>query len=45
MKKTNLQLLYKSLSEFRYTIEIPKNILEKARYPLLKMLEIESSKQ
>lgn len=42
MKKTNLQLLYESLSEFKYTIEIPDNILERAQQPLLKMFEIES---
>ncbi len=44
MKKTNLQLLYESLSEFKYAIEIPNNILEKARFPLLRMFEIESTR-
>jgi len=42
MKKTNLQLLYESLSEFKYSIEIPDDILERAQQPLLKMFEIES---
>ena len=44
MKKTNLQLLYESLSEFKYAIELPNNILEKARFPLLRMFEIESTR-
>lgn len=41
MKKTNLNLIYEALAEFKHIIEIPTNLLEKARRPLLRMFEVE----
>ena len=36
----NLNKIYKSLNELVYEVKVPKKIAEKARKPILKMLEI-----
>jgi len=40
MKMINLDKIYKSLNELVYEVKVPKKIAEKARKPILKMLEI-----